>query len=262
MKRAQVKSLRWQTSSTIRHWLPRLQAHRGYWVGGIRENTLEAVQKAAELKYQMVEFDVRLTKDQKVVLFHDGDIQGHALAELAYQEILKLEPVSTLDEVCAWLASYSDKGFKFNIELKTAAILGGALEKQVARIIKKFAIESQVLISSFNPLALGRMRLLNKDLFRALLLTLEDHPKNRWYFRHMTFNFFAKPHVLNLRLNDWSEDKFKNISRLVPVVLWTYNDTDMGVEAVTRKEIGSKLYSEWIHGVISDEITPQRMQGI
>ena len=260
MEKSQVKSLRWQTSNTIRTWLPRLQSHRGYWVGGIRENTLAAIEKAAELKYQMVEFDVRLTKDRRVVLFHDGVIQGHVLANMTYAEILKIEPINTLDEVCLWLSNYSDKTFKFNIELKTSAIVGGELENQVAKVVQKFALEHQVLISSFNPLALGRMRMLNGNLFRALLLTLEEHPKNRWYFRYMTFNFFAKPHVLNLRVDDWSEQKFKKISRLVPVVLWTYNDTDMGAEAKTRKEIGAKLYSEWIHGVISDEITPERLK--
>ncbi len=261
MRSPPLKTWRWETSTSIRTWLPRLQSHRGYWVGGIRENSLAAIQKAAELKYEMVEFDVRLTQDHRVVLFHDGHIQGKAIAELSLEQIRQLEPVNSLDEICSWLASYDDTNFKFNIELKTSAIVGGELEKQVAKIVNQYALEKQVLISSFNPLALGRMRLINEKLFRALLLTLEEHPKNRWYFRYMTFNFFAKPHVLNLRVDDWSEKKFRKISRLVPVVLWTYNDTDMGAEAMTRKEIGDKLHSDFIHGVISDEITPQKMGG-
>lgn len=251
-----MKSAQWEISPQIRSWLPRLQAHRGYWVKGLKENTLAAIEKAYDMKYEMVEFDVRLTKDKMVILFHDNDVQNRPIANTTYQDILKLIPVNTLEEVCFWLAKLPNKNFKFNIELKTSAIVSGELEKKVARIVTHFKLENQVLISSFNPLALGRMRLYCKELFRALLLTLEEHPKNRWYFKRMTFNFFAKPHVLNLRHEDWSEDRFEKICDLVPVVLWTYNELEFGGNNEGRFQgLGKK-----IHGVISDDLTPETFQ--
>ena len=251
-----MKSIIWQSSATIRNWLPRLQAHRGHWVGGLPQNSIQAIQKAAELNYQMVEFDVRLTADKMVILFHDETINGMPISKIFFEDIMKLNPVSTLEEVCYWLFRHKDKNFKFNIELKTNAIFSSTLEKKVSQIIRHFQLEGQILISSFNPLALGRMRFICKNVFRGLLLTLEDHPKNKWYLRKMIFNFFAKPHVLNLRYEDWSEKMFKNISKLVPVVLWTYNDMDQNMNISIRHEIEKKLHTDSIHGVISDDITP------
>ena len=90
-----MKSNFWQFSKTIRNWLPRLQAHRGYWVGGLPQNTIAAIQKAAELNYQMVEFDVRLTADKMVILFHDENRNGTPISKMFFEEILKLNPVST-----------------------------------------------------------------------------------------------------------------------------------------------------------------------
>lgn len=249
-----MRSIRWQVSSQIRNWLPRLQAHRGYWVGGLPQNTLAAIQKAAELKYQMVEFDVRLTADKMVILFHDEKMNGILVSKMFFEDVLKLNAVSTLEEVCYWLSKHTDKDFKINIELKTSSIWGATLEKKVSQIIHHFQIQNQILISSFNPLALGRIRFLCKNVFRALLLTLEDHPKNKWYFRKMFFNFFAKPHVLHLRVQDWSDDMFHRISKLVPVVLWTYNENIQNTE--TGRAAKSDQLSGSIHGIISDDITP------
>ncbi len=253
-----MKSMRWQFSSRVRSWLPKLQAHRGYWVGGLLQNTLPAIQKAAELNYEMVEFDVQLTADKMVVLFHDEKIQGKLISKILFDDLIKLTPLNTLEEVCFWLSQYSDKNFKFNIELKTGKIFGSVLEKKVAQIIKHFQLENQVLVSSFNPLALGRMRWLNRQVFRALLLTLEDHPKNKWYFRNMMFNFFARPHVLNLRHEDWTKEKFARVSRIVPVVLWTYNQADDDAKDAAQFQKGMRFDQKLVHGVISDDITPQK----
>jgi glycerophosphoryl diester phosphodiesterase len=50
-------------------------AHRGV-TSPARENTLEAFRKAIELGADMIEFDVRRTKDLRVVVHHDPGISG------------------------------------------------------------------------------------------------------------------------------------------------------------------------------------------
>lgn len=49
-------------------------AHRGA-SGYILENTSKSLKKAIELDAEGVEFDVRFTKDKKIVLIHDKDLK-------------------------------------------------------------------------------------------------------------------------------------------------------------------------------------------
>ncbi len=61
-------------------------AHRGATFPA-RENTLEAFRKAIELGADMIEFDVRRTKDLRVVIHHDPGIAGIPLNTMTLQEV-------------------------------------------------------------------------------------------------------------------------------------------------------------------------------
>ena len=51
-----------------------LIAHRGMHNNKIEENTIKAFQKAIDNNY-LIELDVHLTKDKKIVVFHDNDLK-------------------------------------------------------------------------------------------------------------------------------------------------------------------------------------------
>lgn len=233
----------WASSATIKSWLPKLQSHRGYCEDGLPENTLLSIQKAIEISYEMVEFDVRLTADGVVILFHDDYFNAQRILDIPYKELKKKIKVNTLDEVLSWLNSLTNKNIKFNIELKTDNIFSPLLEKKVVALIHKYQLIQQVLISSFNPLALMRIRFFDSKIFRALLLTFETHSKNKWYLRNRVLNLFCRPHVLNLNQADWPRFQSRNWNKNIPIVLWTYNDQLQDLD-------------QRIHGIISDKITP------
>ena len=241
----------WQKSKRIKQWLPKLQAHRGYCLTGAVENTLQSIQKAVELSYQIIEFDVRLTKDLEVILFHDHDILENKIrrkvAELTLIELRKTVFVDRLEDVLFWLRSEVQSGSttKLNIELKTESVLDGTLEKKVVALIETYGLENQILISSFNPLALARIRFLNNQIFRALLLSLQTAPKNKWYLKKLVFNVLCRPHALHLSFDSWSEARWGSLNNDIPVVLWTYNGDLKDLKGFN------------IHGIISDQITPQ-----
>ena len=72
-----------------------LIAHRGYHNNkkGIPENSVLAFKKAIDNKY-LIELDVRLTKDKKLVVFHDGNLKrvcgvNKRVKDLTYRELLK-----------------------------------------------------------------------------------------------------------------------------------------------------------------------------
>ena len=70
---------------------PLLIGHRGY-PARYPENTLASFEGAMQAGCDMIELDVTLTKDRKVVVIHDdtldrtttgkGPVRGHALAEI------------------------------------------------------------------------------------------------------------------------------------------------------------------------------------
>jgi len=64
-------------------------AHRGA-SSLARENTLEAFQKAIDLRADMIEFDVRRTRDQRFVIHHDPRIAGKYLNELTCPEVREI----------------------------------------------------------------------------------------------------------------------------------------------------------------------------
>ena len=90
-----MKNFFWTPSPQIKNWLPRLQSHRGYWLGGLPENTLRSIQKAVELNYEMIEFDVRLTGDYHVVLFHNDGLDQKLINRTSLAELkTKIEEVN------------------------------------------------------------------------------------------------------------------------------------------------------------------------
>ena len=242
-------NLFWQDSSDLKAWLPRIQCHRGYCQTGLPENTLQSIQKAVQLGFKMVEFDVRLTADSQVILFHDDTIliRGHstAISELTLRSLKEIVNVNELEQIFAWLMKLKSPEIKLNIEIKSSEIFNSILEKKVVELIHRYQLQSQIIISSFNPLSLSRIRFLDSSIYRALLLTLEKSPKNRWYLKKMVFNFLCRPHALHLFYQDWCENEAKWEKIKVPVVLWTYNDQTL------------KLNLKKVHGIITDQILPQ-----
>jgi glycerophosphoryl diester phosphodiesterase len=55
-----------------------------------RENTIESFKKAIEIGVDMIEFDVRRSKDQALIVHHDELMQGKPVKELTYDEISKM----------------------------------------------------------------------------------------------------------------------------------------------------------------------------
>jgi glycerophosphoryl diester phosphodiesterase len=144
---------------------PLIIAHRGY-RAKYPENTLVAFQAAIDAGVDMIELDVLLTKDRKLVVIHDesldrttngrGMVSDHTLSELKtfdagswFDARFKGERLPTLQEVLDLV-----KGQVFlNIEIKGSAYEPhhppDAVEKQIVDLVKrKNAVES-VLISSF-----------------------------------------------------------------------------------------------------------------
>lgn len=74
--------------------------HRGITSKDIKENSYTAIKKALKDKESIgVEFDIRLTKDKKIVLSHNYLINLNAIEETNYSELIKNNYLTTLDKI-------------------------------------------------------------------------------------------------------------------------------------------------------------------
>jgi len=153
------------------------------------------------------ELDVMLSADGHLVVIHDdtvdrttdgsGPVRQKTLAELKaldagarFNARFAGERIPTLQEVLNLVAG--NRAF-VNVEIKTDALRCDGLEKKLVALVRRYGLEERLLISSFNPFALWRMRRLAPDLPLALLYA-EDR---RVYLRDRWFAFLSRPDALN-----------------------------------------------------------------
>ena len=107
------------------------------------------------------ECDVRLTKDNQVILWHDSDMQRIAgksvrIADSNFSEIKRLYPQTmTLEEL---LILARDNKKELAIETKHPVPSGSAVEKKVMELLQQEKQEAQVSVMSFSWLALENIR--------------------------------------------------------------------------------------------------------
>jgi glycerophosphoryl diester phosphodiesterase len=107
------------------------------------------------------ECDVRLTKDNQVILWHDPDMQRVAgksvrIADSNFSEIKRLYPQTMTLEELLILARDSKK--ELAIETKHPVPSGSAVEKKVMELLQQEKQEAQVSVMSFSWLALENIR--------------------------------------------------------------------------------------------------------
>ncbi len=117
-------------------------SHRGYHIQA-PENTIEAFGLAVQMGIDGIETDLRVTRDDQVILFHDRIVpDGREIAHLTFQEVnaaVNYAVPRAIDAVEAF------DGLLWNLEIKVPQALPAALE-----IVKQFQnTDRQFLLTSF-----------------------------------------------------------------------------------------------------------------
>lgn len=167
---------------------PLVIAHRG--ASAYRpENTLPAYALAVEQGADMIEIDLHLTNDSRIVIAHDSDLDhfgaSGSIAESSLAEMKALDAghkkgvaaeVPTLEEV---LDAYGHR-IAFNLEFKWAAhgdYLG--LESRTLKALNSRGLLDSTLFSSFRESVLRELKRLSPDSRIALLIDPLDSEENR-----------------------------------------------------------------------------------
>lgn len=149
-------------------------AHRGYHNKdkNIPENSLISFKKAIKHGYT-IELDVHLTKDKKLVVFHDYDLKrvcgvNLVIEECTYKELLKYNLYNTNYKIPLFdnVLDLIEGKVPMLIEIKEKEHTG-ELEKILSEKLDKYT--GLYAIQSFNPLSINWFRKNRNNYIRGLL---------------------------------------------------------------------------------------------
>lgn len=215
--------------------------HRGS-QGTKPENTIASLREAMHADADMIEFDVRLTRDHIPVLSHNLHLYGTRKRELAFLRRYTLAELQRRTAGSEYPITTLDMAMKecfgriyLNIELKEASAVGPTLEV-VSKYAKTKRDWDSLLFSSFKPLALRTIR---KRVPHAALGML--HHRN-------PLGFVGWHKILNLSAVGFHRLYINTIALEVAkrLDLFTYAYT------VNRPHAAEKLAEQGIDGVVTD----------
>lgn len=215
--------------------LGKIIGHRGC-AGYAPENTIEAIHTAADLGIGWVELDVKLTKDQVPIIFHDDtlerttNISGN-VADKTIHEIKELDAGSWYGEtfIGAKIPTLEDavevlieRGLGLNLEIKPCP----GREKETAEaaldvLSTMWDDHDRLLISSFQHVSLEAAYDVAQDWHRGLLLP-QEWPEN-W----AELADYLKVSSVNVHADTVTRDQVETIIEMEKQILaYTVNEPD------------------------------------
>ena len=227
----------------------KLIAHRGlHYKKEVPENSLLAIQKAVENSYD-IEFDITITSDGQIVVFHDEDLKRLCgtlafIEEVSYSFLEKQklyetdEKIPLFDEVLELVQGKID----LIIEIKKHKNIG-FLEKSLVEKLSFY--DGRYFICSFDKDILNWFRINEKEIKRGLIF--ETVPKRFEKFQKALFlykYYKTKPDFVSLQY-DLIESNIYTFCKKkgVDIVTWTIN-TKEKFENVNAKVDGVIFESE------------------
>jgi len=217
---------------------PIVIGHRGAF-SEAPENTMLSFKTAVELGADMIELDVRMCRTGEIVVIHDAEVDrtsnGTGLVrEMTLEELKELdfgegEKIPTLGEVL----EFAKDRIPVNIEIKEQDIV-----EKVVRLVERYGMVNQVIISSFFHNALLEVKKLNPSIITAPLfmhkpvnsanLAIETrseglHP----YYEVIDEELIQQAHENNFFVNAWTVDYEEVVEKLIK----------MGIDGVITNDI-------------------------
>jgi len=196
----------------------KIYAHRGASID-FPEMTMRAYKGALDDGADGFECDVRVTKDNQLILWHDADMKRVAsypgrIAEMDYMRIKRHYPEVILLEELLELARDNKK--ELAIETKHPVPTGSVVEKKVMDLIAEEDPVAEITIMSFSWLALENIRKINP--LQPTVALFEDR-FNR-LMRRFTSAQYLGPSVGYLRLKPELTHEHRKL------FVWTVDDAD------------------------------------
>jgi glycerophosphoryl diester phosphodiesterase len=218
-----------------RSGLPLVVAHRGA-SAELPANTIAAFERAAALGADMIEFDVRLSADDQLIVYHDAEVGGRPVAGLTRSAIRDRSGV--LPPLLAEVIELARGRTGLDVELKEAGYTRRAVEAIAGGVDP-----ARTVLSSFLGEVVAELRQLVPGYGRGLIVREEQSrtqggldPARR------AFELGATHLVLHRNLAD---PKLMRGARRLGLDVWVWTGND---EGSLKAQLGDPLVS----GVVTD----------
>lgn len=221
-------------------------AHRGIHGDMVAENSLLAFQAAIDAGCDMIELDVRKTKDNSLVIIHDDNIAGQKINSISYKKLLIESSkygyqVPTLEQVL----KLCKKKILLDIEMKEQDY-----EEEVVSLVMQKMDVKDFIISSFHRKSLQKIRKKYPSVRIGMLL---GRRVNIWNVLLRLNELFPvirllkiKPDVLLPHYKVFRFWRFFTLFIKKPVIIWTVNEI---------KEMKMLIQNKVVHGIITDNVS-------
>lgn len=204
------------------------------------QNTLGAFEAAVDMQSEMIEFDVRRTYDNVLVVHHDPDIDGDSISGMFHEEASKKASncgyeLATLSQAL----EYCMDKVSLDIELKEAGY-----EEEVLTEIMDVIGPEQFVITSAHDAVIRKARDLHADLKTGLIIS--GHPRwqllNNLYPERRARKAGADLLVVSKEL---LKVGFLSTTKNLDLPVWIYTIND-------RKELWKMITDDRVAGIFSD----------
>lgn len=222
------------------HYRHTMFAHRGYHCmeKGIPENSMAAF-RAALIRGYGIEIDLHLTRDGRLVVFHDDTLERicgrpDIVENMTYEELKACrlcgtdETIPSFDEVLSLVKGRVPLLIELKIPDSSVHIC-----QETMRQLSHY--KGPCLIQSFNTMGIRWFRLHAPHILRGQLSSnlTRDPLKEAWLLRfmvkHLLSNFLGRPDFISYNLNDLPIVNVWILKHIfhVPVAVWTLTTPDM-----------------------------------
>lgn len=222
-------------------------AHRGFRTKD-GENRLIDFENALKFT-NSVEFDIRLTKDKQVIIFHDDNFKRIAndkrkVQDLTYQEIRAMsffqQNLQSLPPLLSQFKKQLGNHYRFvNIEIKVAQYSEQDYEILIRSINDLDQLNCEIVVSSFDKTIQAKILTLKPRFKKAFLFKKISQIDPQWLQK---FDYLHPPFkIINRKKN---VKYFQKINMLMNP--WTYKKD-------CQAQKSSRLYKKLVNGYISDK---------
>lgn len=206
-------------------------AHRGYWtIDGSAQNSLASLFKADSIGCYGSEFDVWLTKDNKLVVHHDANVKDKIIETSNYEELLRypLANGETVPTVEQYLALGKKLKTQLVCEIKPHQDVARTLKcvEMTLAAVKKYKLTKRTTYITFSLPAMVKLisevpkgtevYYLNGELTPAQLKEMGAAGLDySWGAIKGHWDWIAWAHQLGLKVNIWTVNDAAQMKELV-----------------------------------------------
>lgn len=232
--------------------------HRGCILKDIPENSIKSIEYVSNKGYGGIEFDIHVTKDDKIIVIHDNNLDrvskrmkpfpkelSSFISELNYEEIEKffIYEKGSLELLLNFLKKSNEinSKLKWMIEVKEYKKSNIIIEffKNLGKEIPYFHLKTT--ISSYNPLVLYQIKKLIPNL--STTLNINRNLMTEWFGKHKS----SLPNTI-LNLNFVLLNFIKSFSFLIDYFIYisskTWIPSFIGLDmiCVNKKDLNDLLF--------------------